>query len=818
MKNIFAILILSLAFSASAQTPGFKASGGAALPYVSTVASNQTLIVDRGGAASPANLRAGQAVQAMVDSAYPSTIQLRSNSWAFGNQTRTNATVHLRDGAMYLPTAVSWDDAPAVNTYTENKQSGQIVWRGRGKGYNLNEPPTDAANEDGWAKIGAWWYWGGSTTYPSGNPWLKVTCGNVRLEEGYDGFGGGKGGQIHLGNEDHFGYITINYTPQLNSGQRATNTLGRSHPLIFSARGDKDGVTTYYATPGIQSRSVSNAPTQTSPSGFANSAGELWFYSLTPQPATINQSNTWDGSPGFAIAALRTNSFEFFKPVITVGTNLSTSPYAANYSSFGALIFGTNSAQAGDAGKGSLAVPNDFEIYDKVGNSIRFWPSHTGENVSGIPSDPVMLIKGGRDIVLLPGANGNAQLGNSGNTNNQTFYLQYAEQTGPNSHQLQFRAKNSAGDIGYAGIMGYHPDGDPNGEGRLRFYSKAPTWNTSGTKGFSNPGSLVMEVSTNAITAMPGARFVGDGSGLTGVGLGGLTTNVYLTGADGAVIVQNFTNGALMSVSGLEAETTSYSNALQTAGATLTKAQTFAVNRFVVSRKFTGTWSDADRIAPMMGGTDAAHAIYLKGSGTISWANTPTHNANGVTFASASSEYGDTGWKPTDGGNSFVLNSARVVMVIPASSTTPIANNTHFMGNANTAGSSRLGFMRQNGSNIGVNGINCGDSGASMTGVTTSDMGVMLAARETSTSETCYFWPSSSAVGASPASNLGNTTTSTSLNSVNFALGCRNFEGSGFITHASYTLCGWEVGAGVNATKAQQIRDAWTALQNELAR
>lgn len=810
MKLFFKfVLVLVLVLEARAQTPGFKASGGSPLPFVTTVASNQTVIVDRGSGLSPANLRAGQAVQAMVDSAYPQTLQIRSNSWVFGNQQRTNATIHVEDGAVWLPTGMSWTDTPGVNTYTENKHSGLIVWRGF-SGTNQNEPQPDNANATGFAKIGAWYYWGGSDAYPSGNPWLKVTAGNVRLEEGYS-WGSGYLGQIHIGNEDHFGRTVLNYTPVKNGAQLTTNTLGRGKTFGFATyQSGATGGYQKYAMPGFQARSVANPQQQ----GDLHS-GELWMYSLVPTAQSDAQSNAW--TAGIPIAVIRTNSFEAVTPIVKAGTNLSSSPYVEQYANFRAIIIGTNSWSAGDVGGGAMAVPNDFTIYDRVGSYLKFWPSHTGENITGTPSDPMLEIKGGRDVTISPGFNGNVQLGNSGNTNNQTFYLQYNEQTGENSHQLQFRAKNSAGDLAQPGIIGYHPDSDPNGEGRLRFYSKAPTWNTSGTKGFSNPGSPVLEISTNAITALPGSRFVGDGSGLTGVGGGGLSTNVYLTGADGSVVIQNFTNGTLVSVTGLESETTTYSNALQTAGATLTKAQTFAVNRFVVSRKFTGTWTDSDRIAPMLGGTAAAHAIYLKGSGTITWANTPTHNANGVTFASASSQYGDTGWKPTDG-PSFVLNSARVIMVIPASSTTPIANNTHFMGNANTAGTSRLGFMRQNGISIGVNGINNANAGGVMTGTTASDMGVIIAARDSVSSETTWFWPAASAVGATPVSTLGDSDASTSLNGINFALGCRNFQGSGFISHASYTLCGWEVGAGVTITKAQQIRDAWTALQNDLSR
>ena len=50
------VTILVASGGAQSQTPGFKASGGATLPHITTVASNQTFMVDRGGGASPANI------------------------------------------------------------------------------------------------------------------------------------------------------------------------------------------------------------------------------------------------------------------------------------------------------------------------------------------------------------------------------------------------------------------------------------------------------------------------------------------------------------------------------------------------------------------------------------------------------------------------------------------------------------------------------------------------------------------------------------------------------------------------------------------
>jgi hypothetical protein len=428
------------------------------------------------------------------------------------------------------------------------------------------------------------------------------------------------------------------------------------------------------------------------------------------------------------------------------------------------------------------------------------------------------------DVVINPGSDdGVFQIGTTTTPGNR-IYLQSASDPsndGTNStilngfsHPLQFRSLSKTNrQTHYPGIVGTSEQdtGGVTENGTLRFYARTPHW-SSVNEDTDNPteaGVETLRVSTNAIQAANGIPFSSGGSK-------GITTNlIVLNGATNPVYL--IFTGGLLTYMGIDSDALTYYQAVTNAGGTLSSVQLSAINQFVVSRKANGTWTDADKIAPMLGGTAASHAIYLKGSGSISWVNTPTHNANGVTFASASSQYGDTGWS-CDDGPSYTTNSARIVMVIPAASTTRIANNTHFMGNANTAGTSRTGFMRQNTTSIGMNGLNCGNAGGVSAVSTTNDMGVTIATRTSASLEGNYYWGNTTPVGNPWSSLFTDATASTTLVTVNFALGCRNFEGSGFITHSSYILAGWEVGAGVTSDRAQSIRDAWQSLQNQIGR
>ena len=180
--------------------------------------------------------------------------------------------------------------------------------------------------------------------------------------------------------------------------------------------------------------------------------------------------------------------------IVRWATNISAAnPYAHQYPNFNALIFGTNNGSANPPwDEGSIAVPNDFKLYDRIGNYIWFWSSHSGQNTFGTPTDGLLLLNGARDVDILLGPNGGCQLGRTGNSYNGTFYLQYNENTGPNSAQLQWRANRADSDRAYPGIVGRHEATDSVAHGHLDFYARSPTWNTYPSGGFSAPGTLTM--------------------------------------------------------------------------------------------------------------------------------------------------------------------------------------------------------------------------------------------------------------------------------------------------------------------------------------
>ena len=438
-----------------------------------------------------------------------------------------------------------------------------------------------------------------------------------------------------------------------------------------------------------------------------------------------------------------------------------------------------------------------------------------------------IVILGGTsgDVVLNPTANdGVMQLGISGYPGNW-IYFQYAVwpylsgQKGF-SHPVEFRSKVNLSGTVYdkqPGIVGYPINVDASKMGKLVLYSIAPHWNAGNTN-INSPniaGVEVLSVGTNGVIAPSGITFIGDGSGLTNVtasGGGGLTTNIVVMSA-GQPLVQYFTNGSLAAIS-TDADASNYISAVLLTGATLTDNQKLAVTKFTVSRKWTGTWSDADRIAPVLGGTSAAHAIYLKGSTPLTWSATPTHSASGVTFDGVVS-YADTGWKSSDGPN-YIQDSGRIVLVVPTASAT-FTSFSYLAGAVTTTGGTRYqSFFRNTGTSIAMGGFNNANGNGGETTASTI-RGVMLGTRTASNAQANYFWQNTVAVGAA-GSTVTSSAASSGINNHNLYIGARNYEAFPADNFSAFTCSGFESGAGCDATRAQLIRDAWAQLQIDLGR
>lgn len=232
----------------------------------------------------------------------------------------------------------------------ENTWGGRLIWDFKGGGRSY--PQGSSGSPLGF--LGMFNYWGGKAGYPSGNPWAILTCGNVRLEEGW-ALPAGFGGQIHIGNEDHFGSVQINYTPLYNSGFLSLNTLGRSHALAFETVYTVGSGGYNFSSPGIQG--VAGGPgTVYGPGGDTRTLGELWFFTGTPIPNSTSVSNVWSAYPGVVAAKMHTNNWEFVNPVFGydfTATNSMRANTSFSTLGYGGSFFGTNLVQIG---AGALAL------------------------------------------------------------------------------------------------------------------------------------------------------------------------------------------------------------------------------------------------------------------------------------------------------------------------------------------------------------------------------------------------------------------------------------------------------------------------------
>lgn len=436
------------------------------------------------------------------------------------------------------------------------------------------------------------------------------------------------------------------------------------------------------------------------------------------------------------------------------------------------------------------------------------------------------------DVVINPSTAGVFQIGQSGNAGTQ-HYMQYASYPDAGnpmgfSHPLQFRVlAYNGGSVAwkYPGLVSFAAANDASEQGRMVIYSRVPKWDF-GNKNPNAPNTAGTEVAsfgTNGVVASLGIKFIGNGGSLTndagqllgtgGGGGSGLTTNCVVMSA-GQPLVQYFTNGSLAAIS-TDTDASNYIAAVIATGASLTDNQKLAVTKFTVSRKWFNTWSDADVIAPIVGGTAAAHAVMLKGTNSMTYANTPTHDANGIAFNGTSS-YADTGFRPSIAAN-YSQNSARVVIVSPTASAVPTVFG-QFVGTVGTTGgTSRMGLFRNSSSALSAAGMNNGDG--NMQSLSVSDhRGVMMETRETSTLQYMYFWQHTAAIGASGISASGLTTASVSAPPHNVMLGARGYEGFAADQFQAYTVSGFETGAKATSAQAQTIRDAWAQLQRDLSR
>ncbi len=434
------------------------------------------------------------------------------------------------------------------------------------------------------------------------------------------------------------------------------------------------------------------------------------------------------------------------------------------------------------------------------------------------------------DVVINPSTAGVFQIGQSGNAGAQ-HYMQYASYPDAGnpmgfSHPFQFRVLSyNGGSVAwkYPGLVSYASANDASEQGRMVIYSRLPYW-AFGNHNPNSPttaGTEIASFDTNGVVAALGIKFIGNGGSLTndagqtlgtGGGGSGLTTNIVVMSA-GQPLVQYFTNGSLSAIT-TDTDASNYIAAVIATGASLTDNQKLAVTKFTVSRKWFNTWSDADVIAPIIGGSATAHAVMLKGTNAMTYVNTPTHDANGITFNGTSS-YANTGFKCSISVN-YSQNSGRILLVVPKGSAS-FTTFSYLAGDVTTTGGTIYqGFFRNTATSIAINGVNNANGNGGEPGATTIQ-GVMIASRTGANAHAGYFWPAATAVGA-PGSSVTPNAASSGLPAQNIYIGARNYEGFSPDYYSAFTSSGFEAGAGCDATQAQYIRDAWAQLQLDLAR
>lgn len=323
-----------------------------------------------GGVNISSNLYGAGIPALVVNTQGLSTVKFETNSVNFGNAARSNANIHIKDGALWMPSA-GWG---AAGSFSGNGYSGIIGW-GNVPGVGNNTPPADNSGSSPWAKLSAFWYWGGAVDHPAGNPWAILTAPNVRIEEGSAGVLA-YNGTVELGNEDFFGKVEINYTPTANAVGEDLNVMGLSHPLQFRAKYNVAG-TAGWSAPAIQSRGTTNGAGY-GPGGDPLSMGELDFLTYPRIPNGAYSTNAWTTYPGRVVGTMRTNGWNLRGNLIQEQS--STSYLVTN------ITMDFLAAQAQTITLNGVGT-NTFSVTNQYGGATNFEPRVFRLLTGGIPRD-----------------------------------------------------------------------------------------------------------------------------------------------------------------------------------------------------------------------------------------------------------------------------------------------------------------------------------------------------------------------------------------------------------------------------------------------
>ena len=585
-------------------------------------------------------------------------------------------------------------------------------------------------------------------------------------------------------------------------------------------------------------------------------------FCLSPAQPVLRQFATTNSAAALsnAISAISRSALTN-QPLVLNLTNagFATNPASAYYGDYGKLVLGTNMS-GGDVGA-TVLVPNFFRMQQADGSYFGFWP-YPGHGGGGLA-----IVASQRDISLVLGPGGNLQLGKSGGQVNEEVTVQYNDEVGY-SGLFNFATKvgsayhkatihSRAAGSGSEAILNFYSDSPVwnapytsnfLSEGHLVFQMEtngvnirgrnvnARSTSSSATVAVDFSSGLLQDVSpsasavtfsitgndggiTNLVRKIVYLRSGGQALSLTwpsGVNvLGETVTNLPSTLAPALLLRTEWeavgpgnTNVQVSLRTGADnsfawdADAAAFFTAASITDAT----QKSAVNTFVAARKAHGTWTTADRIAVFVGGNSTAHSKYLKGSGTISFTGSPTHNTNGVTF-NGSSQFADSGFTPNTDGVNFTVNSDRLLVYVSTNSAYPIAANGAF---AAVSATTYTGILFD-GSSLFSYGNNAVAGSSGMSFVQSDCRGVLGTTRTAASTGGLYL---------NLQALAGGTLTATALPTATITMGCRRWgTGGGDIDrYAAYTCCGFEVGAGVDTTTWNSIRADWLALNQALNR
>lgn len=224
-----------------------------------------------------------------------------------------------------------------------------------------------------------------------------------------------------------------------------------------------------------------------------------------------------------------------------------------------------------------------------------------------------------------------------------------------------------------------------------------------------------------------------------------------------------------------------------------------AVNQLVQNAKANGWWTACDAIYPMVGGNATAHSKNLKANTfNITWVNTPTHNASGVTF-NGTTQYGDSTFTPSTAGGVFAQNSAHLFVY---SGTTTIKDNSTQIGTLDAA--PRYAVLRvSSGSFLGFGPNSSGQDGT--VSAAADFRGPLMITRTTSSTTV-------TAIRSGYATT--SATTSTTVPTTSIFIGAE-FNGGPF-RWSDFTCSGASIGSGISSALWTQMRADWDTYQTAL--